>query len=195
MFKKIIMTLMGIAFTPLFALAAPISYTINHSINAFGTVTGTIETDGTIGILNSINILDWNLTINADADTSTVGHLLGPKSGNNSSMLIYPESALSTSVVGQNSMLYIDFGGSSRSFQIRTSDYDVVWQAQSGIPFQDELFREGHISFNPIQTYEFHGPVSYQIGTASIVPEMSTNGLMFAGFVILALMTRRKVAY
>ena len=187
------MTLIGIAFTPLSALAAPISYNINHSINAFGTVTGTIETDGTIGVLNSVNILDWNLTINADADFSTVGHLLGPKSGNNSFLVIYPESALSTSIVGQNSMLYIDFGGSSRTFQIRSSDDDVVWQAQSGIPFQDELFREGHVSVNPIQTYEFHGPVSYQIGTASIVPEVSKNGLMFAGLMMLALMTRRKI--
>ncbi len=90
-------------------------------------------------------------------------------------------------------MLYIDFGGSSRTFQIRSSDDDVVWQAQSGIPFQDELFREGHVSVNPIQTYEFHGPVSYQIGTASIVPEVSKNGLMFAGLMMLALMTRRKI--
>jgi hypothetical protein len=44
------------------ARAADITYNVNRPIGA-GSVIGTIETDGTIGVLNSSNVKDWSLTL------------------------------------------------------------------------------------------------------------------------------------
>lgn len=41
---------------------ANITYTVNRIIDQ-GTVTGFIETDGTIGVLSTANIIDWELTL------------------------------------------------------------------------------------------------------------------------------------
>ncbi|MGD9617012.1 MAG: PEP-CTERM sorting domain-containing protein [Alphaproteobacteria bacterium] len=43
--------------------AAPITYNVNQTIGA-GSVVGTIQTDGTIGVLDDANFLAWNLTLN-----------------------------------------------------------------------------------------------------------------------------------
>jgi len=43
---------------------AAIIYDVNRTIDA-GTVTGSITTDGTIGLLSEINIKDWSLTLTA----------------------------------------------------------------------------------------------------------------------------------
>ncbi len=42
----------------------PITYTVNRTIDQ-GTVTGYIETDGTLGVLSTANIIDWELTLTA----------------------------------------------------------------------------------------------------------------------------------
>ncbi len=43
--------------------AAPITYGVNRGVGG-GSVTGTIETDGTTGVLGAGNITGWNLTLN-----------------------------------------------------------------------------------------------------------------------------------
>ncbi len=45
------------------SLAAPITYNVNQTIGG-GSVVGTIQTDGTTGVLNAGNFLAWNLTLN-----------------------------------------------------------------------------------------------------------------------------------
>ena len=40
------------------AFAAPITYNVNHTIGT-GSIVGSIETDGTLGVLSTTNILDW----------------------------------------------------------------------------------------------------------------------------------------
>jgi hypothetical protein len=64
--------------------ASPITYSVNRTIAA-GSVTGTIKTDGTIGVLTAANVIDWNLTLN---DGSSTFVLTGPASGNNSHVFI-----------------------------------------------------------------------------------------------------------
>ena len=49
-------------------------------------MTGFIETDGSIGVLNAGNILDWNLLLD---DGSTTFNLLGPVSGPNSQVGVF----------------------------------------------------------------------------------------------------------
>ena len=46
-------------------LAAPITYNVNQTIGVGGVV-GTIQTDGTIGVLATGNFLAWDLTLNGD---------------------------------------------------------------------------------------------------------------------------------
>jgi PEP-CTERM motif len=48
--------------------AAPITYNVDQTIGA-GSVTGTVETDGTIGILNANNFVDFNLLLNDGTNT------------------------------------------------------------------------------------------------------------------------------
>jgi hypothetical protein len=61
--------------------AATITYDVNRTIGA-GSVTGFVETDGTIGVLSASNILDWNLVLNEG--TNPTFDILGPLSGSNS---------------------------------------------------------------------------------------------------------------
>lgn len=63
------------------------TYNVN-SIIGVGSVTGTIETDGTIGVLATANILNWNLVLNDGSSTFTI-------TGNNSAVLVQG-SALTT---------------------------------------------------------------------------------------------------
>ena len=55
---------------------ADIEYNTSQTIGAGG-VTGFIETDGTIGTLNTGNILDWDLLVNTGVSTFD---LVGPLS-------------------------------------------------------------------------------------------------------------------
>jgi hypothetical protein len=45
--------------------AAPVTYDVNQTIGV-GSVVGTIQTDGTIGVLGTGNFLAWDLTLNGD---------------------------------------------------------------------------------------------------------------------------------
>ncbi|WNM56542.1 hypothetical protein [Candidatus Nitrospira allomarina] len=73
----------SLAQMPLQALA--ITYNVNRVIDGKGTVSGFIETDGTIGPLLVANFIDWNLRVN---DGSHIFNLLGPKSGANSTIIV-----------------------------------------------------------------------------------------------------------
>lgn len=55
------LALLILALAPAAALAGPI-YDVNRTIGA-GSVIGTIETDGTIGLLTTVNILSFSLTV------------------------------------------------------------------------------------------------------------------------------------
>jgi hypothetical protein len=69
-----------------------ITYNVNRTIGA-GSVTGFIQTDGTIGVLNSANVVDWTLLLDDGTGTFT---LLGPLSGNNSQLGISGSSYVAT---------------------------------------------------------------------------------------------------
>ncbi len=181
------------------AFAASVVYSMNRVVNN-GTISGTITTDGTTGILQSSNIIDWNLTINADSDEQTVGRLFGPLSGNNSSLNFFPSSALFAINNGSISTLSFDFGTpSSEIFQLATPNNEVVWQMQAGAPFQAELIREAFPFFvSPIQAFESRGPVIISLGTANLAPTVSqvplpaSGLLLLSGLGALGLVKRRK---
>ena len=62
--RKNILCFAAIALFMMIGAAQAITYNVNRTIGA-GTVTGFVETDGTIGILATGNITDWVLTLSA----------------------------------------------------------------------------------------------------------------------------------
>lgn len=113
--------------------AGPI-YHVNRTIG-LGGVTGTIETDGTLGPLADINLLGWTLTLDDGAGTFT---LLGPSTGNNSSTAVLG-SALTATSTG----LFFDFSSSVDN---------VIFQNPllgSGLNFWCLQGTDGFCSFDP----------------------------------------------
>jgi len=76
---------LAVALVPTVLRASDITYTVDEIIGS-GSATGTITTDGAIGLLGTSDIVDWNLILN-DGSNSTF-NLQGPASGNNSQDLI-----------------------------------------------------------------------------------------------------------
>jgi hypothetical protein len=59
---------LGLLFVSKVVLAVPILYDINRTIGA-GSVIGTIETDGMLGVLSTANIIAYSLTIDDGVDS------------------------------------------------------------------------------------------------------------------------------
>ena len=129
-----------------------------------GRITGTIVTNGATGVLTSADIIDWNLTVDADGDPATFGQLLGPLSGNNSSFAVSGSVLTATPAA-----LFFDF--SSPAFdilQIITPGDEVIWQLQASAPiFSDELIREALFPVL-IQAFVAHPPIQQQVATAAV---------------------------
>jgi hypothetical protein len=165
--------------------ATPITYQINRVVGA-ATVTGFIQTDGTIGVLSASNFLDWNLLL--QYGTSTFD-LTGPSSGGNSAIFVR-----GTDVEAFDSFLLFNFSG---------IDYGVLM-------FGQNLFSGHHYYCDSTQPYEcipgetvvpdsrragFQN-AEYQgivvIGNAvGPAPEPSTLNLICSGLALL--MLKRKV--
>ena len=64
-----------VTFIPTSAGANNITYNVNLTFGSAGSMVGTITTDGTIGVLNTSNIVSWSLTL---ADSPTNSTLLTP---------------------------------------------------------------------------------------------------------------------
>jgi hypothetical protein len=93
-------------------LSAATLYNIDRTVGAGG-VTGTILTDGTTGVLDTANVLDWNLVLSDGLDTIT---LLGPQSDVNSGHIVFTSTASWTATAHQ--LLFEFSGGSIVFFQL-----------------------------------------------------------------------------
>ena len=82
--------------------ASSITYNVGRTIGT-GSVTGFIETDGTLGVLNVGNFLDWSLLLNDGISTFTI---VGPLSGNNSVAYVQGADATATAT-----LLLFNFSG------------------------------------------------------------------------------------
>src|SRR5450759_645855 len=65
-------TLAGaVAFSASQSEASTITYSVNDAVGV-GSVVGFIETEGSLGPLSSVNIIDWNLQLNYLSNTFTL---------------------------------------------------------------------------------------------------------------------------
>ena len=162
--------------------AAEVTYIVDRTVSS-GRITGTIVTNGNTGALAVTDILDWNLTVDADGNAATTGKLLGPASGSNSSLTFLPIRALTATATA----LFFDFSlyapppgpplpggppGIPANVQFVTSDQAVVWQLQGGY-FSDELIRE--TGFPLVQAHAVRPPAPDQIAAAGPPPPLAVT--------------------
>jgi hypothetical protein len=91
---------------PVVARAADITYTVNSSVGASGSITGTITTDGNSGVLGTSDILDWNLVLNDG--TNPTFTLAGMSNS--------AEEVLGSDLTATATELLFDYSGSDNGF-------------------------------------------------------------------------------
>ena len=156
--------------------ASPITYTVARTIGT-GSVTGFIETDGTLGVLSAGNFVDWSLLLNDGVSTF---NLYGPLSGNNS--VAYSQGSDASASATQ---LLFNFSGIDNGillFQdgLFSGDHYYCAATQLGICYQGETVVPISV-LSSFQNVARSGNIV--IGTA--VPEPGTYGLMLTGLGLL----------
>ncbi|MDO9433000.1 MAG: PEPxxWA-CTERM sorting domain-containing protein [Phenylobacterium sp.] len=168
-----------------FAEAA--TYIANRAIGG-GNANISVTTDGTLGILKSANIVDWNITLTHGGDVFV---LKGPVSGANSDHLVLG-SALSATA---NDLLF-DFSGSGL-FLIQApyiSSSQTFWCLQATGCFDTDGARAeglliGHDQTNPVASQTYSG-VQTIASLQTAVPEPATWAMMIIGFGAVGSMVR-----
>lgn len=168
---------MALLLSAVFCSAAAITYNVNQTVGV-GTVTGFIETDGTIGGLGTSNILNWNLLLN---DGSTTFDLLGPSSGSNSAVGVSGSDLSATAT-----QLLFNFSGSGYAlFQapILFSGHDL-WCTQGTIQCTSET-ATGQVltTADGNQFTSLSG--THVIASISGVPEPSTLSFLGLGMTLM----------
>jgi len=102
------------------AASASIVYNLDRTIGA-GTVTGFIETDGTIGVLGEANITDWMLTLNAPNLSN--GPTVMINASDTGATMIFEGTALSASATA----LMFNFSAPGTTNEIRFYDSRNGW--------------------------------------------------------------------
>ncbi len=177
-----------------FTARADMIYNINDTVG-FGTVSGTITTNGTLGILVTADIIDWNLSLNNGFGTTL--NLTGPSA----ITPIEGVEVLGNSLTASSTNLSYDFGGTG-FFLIQENGLGNggTYFCEAGFS-QATCFAGGEsdfpgFAFSADQQFEAHaGDVS--IGTASTLstsptPEPSSVFLLFTAILGLGLLARKR---
>lgn len=166
--------------------ASPITYSVARTIG-LGSVTGFIETDGSLGVLSAANFVDWSLLLNDGTSTYTI---TGPLSGSNS--VAFVQGADTTASATQ---LLFDFSGVDNGillFQqgLFSGQHYYCAATQLGTCYQGETVVPIDV-FSSFQNASRSGNIV--IGTAgSAVPEPGTLMMFGSGIVGLAGLLRRR---
>jgi hypothetical protein len=188
-----------LVFTSAAALALTIAahaqtYTLDPTVIGGGSVSGTITTDGTLGVLGAGDILDWNIVINNGTSSFD---LIGPGIGNNSSVYLQGNSVDATAT-----NLLFNFSGGDGGLLIQNPHIgsDENWFALdnsgsiSGMPGTENLTVGIYNGGSSTQELHEEGVHSFaDIGGGNNVPDSgSTVLLVGAAIVGLAAFSRRR---
>jgi PEP-CTERM motif len=164
---------------------ADITYRVDQTGIGFdnGSVTGTIETDGTTGTLAGVNVLDWDLLVNDGVGTM---YTLTGGVGGNSTVAISGNALTATAT---EFLFNFDLPGDSVDISNGPSE---GWELLGGTPPPMAT------GFEVIQPTAFDGGASPRglppqpevIGT---VPEPSTYGPMLIGIGLLMVIVRKSI--
>lgn len=164
------------------AAAAPITYTVNQTIG-FGSVTGTIQTNGAIGTLSDADILGFMLTVTgggASVQLSQTGSIVQTQGGNFSataSDLFFDYSGASGYLLFQKGSF-----GTGKEYYCNSSVSGTCFQGASAIPE----------SFNSLSAQVEARRGNQIIASVSLVPEPAGWALMIAGFGLAGVALRRR---
>ncbi len=164
---------------PLLCSASSIIYPVNRMVGT-GTVTGFIETDGTLGVLSAANIVDWNISLDVGADHYD---LFGPLSGNSSTAYVQGVDLTANPTQILFDFDGIDLGYFLLQFSVNVHDgfhyycdanfHGLCLQGETDSP---EYYTDG-------QTVDRSGNV---VIAGSVTPEPGTWGLVLSGLGLLA---------
>jgi hypothetical protein len=163
--------------------SANVTYDLSLGSNAVGTIT----TDGTLGVLSSSNILDFNIT------ATTVGSaaILGPLSGPNYVQFGTSGSAFTATATG----LFFDFSSSGTYLIFQTgvgSGAYVCYNGAQGNCSGHPASLAVAVGANQVVT-AYSGNVQIaSLEAVTAVPEASTWAMMILGFAGVGFMTYRR---
>jgi hypothetical protein len=170
--------------------AGPIVYNVSHSVGT-DTVSGTITTDGTIGVLSYADILGWNLLL-SDGTTSIT---LTPSSDGGQMYSGIQGSDLAAT----SSTLSFNYSGADNGFVLfrginSSTSATYLWclqQTSVGCttgPPEEIVILPG----SGQKTVNRTGTLVFGTGAASASPEPSTFGLLFGGGIAIVGYRRRR---
>ena len=169
--------------------ATPITYNVNQTIG-LGSVTGTIQTDGTTGVLGAPNIIGWNLALNGVGASLNLTNF-------NSSVFVN-----GTDVTATATNLFFNFGAANDGYLL----FEVIFGAGAryycdAATLQNFVCAHGssvvpQTIFDP--SAQFVPQTGNQIigvaGSISSVPEPATLSLLALGLVGLGVARRRSAS-
>lgn len=176
------------------AHASAIVYNVNDDVGAFGHITGTVTTDGTIGVLSAGNFIQWNLNVVGNGNTDTLTDA-------NSHVFIGGSSTTATAA-----NIFFDFANPSPSYllvqKIFGSANNYVCAASTPYP-STPCYQGASVVPDSVfnSTAQFSSPSGNQIiaTAAGAVPEVASWAMMVLGFggigIVLRGRRKLKIAY
>ncbi len=164
--------------------AGPITYQVNQTIRG-DSVIGTIQTDGTTGVLGQVNFIAWNLDLNGVGATFNI---------TNANRVVF---LTGSDVTATATDLFFDFSASDGGFLLFQQGLS------SGAHYYCDASSAGACLQGASVTPQTFADLSFQnaaaagsqvIGTAASIPEPATLALFGAGLTGLGLMRCRRSA-
>ena len=187
--RKLFLLLVVCTFWLMFtgSAAADIVYHVNNKVGV-GSVTGTITTDGTTGILFTFDIVAFNLTLNDGTGTATLTR------GVNGGTVFVSGGSLTATATDlmfnfNTSGTFVNFftsPGCQPIWTLRTSGGSACNMVSGTVSSVQATSTTGPATISEI------GAGTVTIGTTTVIPEPSSVGLMVAGLASLIGLRKRR---
>lgn len=157
------------------AMAALITYNVNRTIGG-GSVVGTVETDGTIGVLGAANVLNWDLTLTSPNLAGGSDHITG-----------FNAIVVGAGLIGSLTELDFDFSVLGSGWALQGASGNAWCMASAGISCTTEPTPSESIFFavagGPAETEARSGLVTIGSAVAGVPEPVS---LALVGVALLA---------
>ena len=171
-----------LAFSGTAAIAAPITYTVDQTIGAGG-VTGTIQTNGAIGVLTDADIIAFMLTVTGNGASVML----------NQSDSVVRTEGINFSATATN--LFFDFSGPSGYLLFQKDNFGTGMKYYCNSSVDGDCFQGASAvpeSFNSMSAQVEGRRGNQIIATVTLVPEPAGWALMLAGFGLTGVAMRRR---